>query len=399
MRLINKTTAYTLLTTLIVGCLFIALFNVKAFGVAVTGGKIWVEGGTLTIGDVPEALVTSGLVENVQYGSLVFNGSSQLSTSTTISSVDTSRSVVIFNGFSTTNASINGMESDAMRLWLTDATTVTGTRGGGDTHTVTVNFAVIQFASGITDSIQQVLITNIGTAQSTTTISSVDTSRSIAIWGGGETDDTTYNRALTVLNLASATEITATRTTGANASTTATVVEFAAGVTDSVQQVSIILGNTIDQGSATISSVTTADTMLFYGGSRSAGTATDLWHGYMYLLDSTTVMQERRRVGTGVLAMMTSVVDFNSTYLNSASQRGQNLIGETYLSTTTPISTVTISKSILQWLGHFRGPVSTGGQTNRYSTRIEFQDASNLVTTRAASVDNASTSWHIIESK
>lgn len=391
-----------LFTSLIV-CIFLGVVHSVTADVTVTSQSSLTvtSGSSLTVLSELAPLISAGLVENVQPGTLVFNGSGQVSTSTTISAVDTSRSVVLFGGFSTTNASINGMESDAVRLWLADSTTVQGTRGAGDTHTVETNFVVVQFATGVTESVQQQAIT-MGTTDlgATSTISSVDTSRSIAIYGGSETDDPQYNRAITVLNLVSATEVTAVRrASGGNGTTTSTTVQFAAGVTISVQQVTTILLSTQDSATTTISSIDPNNTLLFYGGINSSGTATDLWHAYTYLSDSTSVILQRRRAGTGLITNMVSVVEFNSAYLNSSAQRGQNLIESGELSTTTPITTVDISKTILSWLGHFRGPTSTGGQTTRYSTRIGFQDGSNLVTTRANSTDNASTSWHLIESK
>jgi len=80
-------------------------------------------------------------IKSIQTGS--FTVGSTLSTNTaTISSVSTTKSVVLWNGQST-NSNLDSA-SIQMRVELTNATTVTATRGGTSGNT-TVSYTVVEF--------------------------------------------------------------------------------------------------------------------------------------------------------------------------------------------------------------------------------------------------------------
>lgn len=114
-------------------------------------------------------------VASVQYGSITVTAPATTGTAT-ITSVDTTRSVVVALG-SSTNGPIGSNEA-LISVALTNSTTVTATKGGGGTYSATINFMVITFNAGTVKSLQDVEITGADTSLTdTATITSVNTSK------------------------------------------------------------------------------------------------------------------------------------------------------------------------------------------------------------------------------
>lgn len=153
------------------------------------------------------------LVKSVQYGTVVLTNVDEATA--TITAVNTDNAILVFlgaSGSATTN--INRMLT---RVALTNATTVTGTRGNG-TNAMTIAFVVIEFQPGVIKRVQRGTIT-IGSAaaSNTDTITSVNTAKAVAIYLGHSSsntgiDDSDWLR----MTLTDATTVTATRgdTTG-----------------------------------------------------------------------------------------------------------------------------------------------------------------------------------------
>jgi hypothetical protein len=115
---------------------------------------------TRLTGLVPSALVKNwlgrayGLTQTVQRNTITI-AAPATSNTRTITSVDTSRSIVRYLGFNSTAADASQNETNFACV-LTNATTVTGVRWGGGVATSAVvgSFEVIQFATGVIKRIQ-----------------------------------------------------------------------------------------------------------------------------------------------------------------------------------------------------------------------------------------------------
>ena len=121
-------------------------------------------------------------VASVQYGSISLPAGTTSATAT-ITSVDTTRSVVMSLGVKTNAPDTNGTAwaEGESKVTLTNATTVTAS-GGGNTYTSTHYFVVIQFNSGSIKSLQDVIISGSDTTTSdTATITSVNASKALVI--------------------------------------------------------------------------------------------------------------------------------------------------------------------------------------------------------------------------
>ena len=201
---------------------------------------------------------TDAAVDSVQQGTISMTDTTASGTDT-ISSVTTSRSIVIYNGDSIT---VDVGEGRAMTdVSLTNSTTVTATRGttSSTSHSVTTGYVVIEFAAGITDSVQEYSITISSGTSATATISSVDTSRTVTFPGGMTTPQggPDAGHEMSYSQLTNATTVTATRgaSGGFNTTISGTMVEFSAGVIDSIQRGIVTMATTDLTKNTTITAV------------------------------------------------------------------------------------------------------------------------------------------------
>lgn len=236
---------------------------------------------------------TSAAVDSVQNGSVTLVDPN-LSGTDTITSVDTSRSVAIFRGLTSTESGSGLEKSNLMGAVLTNATTVTVTRGDqGDGDSRTGFYTVIEFAAGIVDSVQSVNIAMTNpTLTATATITSVNTARSVLFYGGmfGGGAGSVNGPHVTTGVLTNATTVTATRGVSAVNSTAnhvTTVVEFAAGILASVQRDTTIFTEAAITEDVTVTSVDTTKSSV-------------AWLGYA-LTDSSRVEPERQFITSKLL--------------------------------------------------------------------------------------------------
>ena len=204
----------------------------------------------------------SAAVDSVQQGTVDITGAGVFTGTDTITTVDTSRSAVIYLGGSTTNSGIQ-----YGGVYLTDATTITAESGLATANgTLTVGYVVVEFAAGVTDSVEQfdISITNAANTTNTATITSVDTSRSFIFPGGATNNDTgpEMDDAFTHAQLTNGTTVTITRNTADAVvpNQFGTVVQFDASNITSIQRgvvtlSSTTLDTTVTEVSATLSMV------------------------------------------------------------------------------------------------------------------------------------------------
>lgn len=111
----------------------------------------WMQYIATTLDDLGDdvAAIPLSPINSVQYGTVTIAGSSATGTAT-ITSVDTSKAVLGFLGFTTTLDTSGGSAVHQNRMFpmitLTNATTVTATRNSSDpSDTVTVSFVVVEY--------------------------------------------------------------------------------------------------------------------------------------------------------------------------------------------------------------------------------------------------------------
>ncbi len=137
---------------------------------------------TLNIFLLPTVCPPQGaLINSIQDGSITIQDT-DVSDTATINSVDTSKAAVFFLG---SHGSDDPVRFNLARLELTNATTVTAFRYAGvASQSMTINFCVIEFSTGI-NSVQQNTVTIPGLqTQADQTITEVDPSKAILFFCG-----------------------------------------------------------------------------------------------------------------------------------------------------------------------------------------------------------------------
>lgn len=129
--------------------------------------------------DLGSALAgTSKFIKSIQEVSI---SATSAGATATITSVNTSNSVVMLNGVNISNSGTTlNTEDFSPYVELTDSTTVTATVQGGTS--CTVKATVIEFEEGVVASIQT------GSSTGNATISSVDTDKSVVFYNGSNFD-------------------------------------------------------------------------------------------------------------------------------------------------------------------------------------------------------------------
>ena len=176
---------------------------------------------------------TASLVSAIQQVSYNTGTTNNTSYTRVITSVDTTKAILIDNGSTIITTSTVKDEVDHTKV-ITNATTVTMTRGdGGAAEARTVNFTVVTFAAGILNSgIQRGAIALSASTTNTATITSVNASLSAVNYNGNieaAANAGPYDH-YQALRLTNATTVTGSINTAANAASIAfEVIEFSPG--------------------------------------------------------------------------------------------------------------------------------------------------------------------------
>lgn len=180
--------------------------------------------GTLMTVGYMVADLDSTIVQSIQAITHTDN-STATSFTDTITSIDTTRTLVLSNG-ETTAVSL-GAGGSAHTQVLTNATTVTTARAGTATGARTVLATVVQFAAAaVNGSIQRGVITLAAATSNTATISSVTTSLSVANWNGFRATSANANVVEAALALTNATTVTASVNTAGSPTVGYEVMQF-----------------------------------------------------------------------------------------------------------------------------------------------------------------------------
>lgn len=339
------------------------------------------------------AAAVVSIVSSIQYVSIALAGGAATNTAT-ISSVDTTRAIVIYDGVFS-DSTTDGPHALG-RFDLTNATTVTFTRGT-TTGALTGKAAVIEFASGATTSVQQGTILLDNATSNTATISSVTTTRAAVFCQGvsGIGTSTTEGNYLSNVELTDGTTVTAARNGSLSTADTTVgyvVVEFAASYIQSVQHVSLTY-TTATSTDATISAVTTANCWLAWGGFLSSTTDPECWKR-IKLAGATTVTAQSNSASTGIYKCV--IIEFVSGVINS-NQRFELAVPDSVTSTTQTISSINTSKTIVNYTGYD----TEGDDPSEASISVELTDATTVTARKGAtgsvSSDDGTVNIEIIE--
>lgn len=299
----------------------------------------------------------SRLISRVEYGSITVTAPATSGTAT-ITSVDTTRSIVVALGNSTDAPDTSVAGEGAGYVTLTNGTTVTATKGGGGSYSIVINFMVIEFGVGTVVSIQNVLMAGTDSVASTThTITSVSTTRTAVFNRTGHSMVQTPNNPVNPSSylhrytLTNATTLTKVRFTGAaNRSDLAlVVVEFAASVVASIQYGSITVNAPGTTGTATITSIDTARSVVAALGHSTDSPESSLGgegSASVTLTNATTVTATKGGGGTYGITISFMVIEFAVGQVKSI-QNVEILGNDSVATNTLTITSVSTTKTLV----------------------------------------------------
>ncbi len=347
--------------------------------------------------------VGGSIIESIQ--EIEFTIASSAATGTgTISSVTTGNTIVFLDygrlGGQRQTSTVKVNDHTLTMVTLTNSTTVTATRDTADSFAVTVRATVVEFTSAAVGSVQTGTINITSGASGTDTITSVTTSRSVVIYQGNISDNAfdPSPAGTNAVALTDATTVTCTRPNSAEDTTVSySVIEFASGVTDSVQEFAILVeGVSTVTNTATISSVTVADSCIFPGGllMGASGSQPDQKYLAADLTNATTVTATRITGGFSGPTIYGTVVEFASANISSI-QRGTDAFGTGDTSIDVTVTSVTVANSMI---------IATGATSTAFILESDEQyftseivDATTIRFTKGAVDDVVTVSWELTE--
>lgn len=278
---------------------------------------------------------------------------------------------IVWDGQTTTDSST--AVSALARIEITNTTTITATRNTSSTDTITINAVVIDGdATNLIKSVQSGTTTILTAATTgTSTISAVTNTNTAIFFLGTSTASAAGSLLRVDCNVSLAgTTVTATRGASSGADVVGwCVVEYqAAALNSSTQNFSVTTTATGTSFSTTISSVTTGNTMLAFGGfvSGSVGIA-GRDYPRLSLASATSVQTDYSTaplVTTGVTKGV--VIEFVSGILAQTIQRGTITI-TAGTSNTATITSAATAQTLANWLNNTTNNASTNidGETCR----------------------------------
>ena len=296
-------------------------------------------------------------IVSIQYVEIALSGVN--SNTATISAVNASRSFLVYAG-SLTSAT-NSAHRAQGRAVITSSTVVTAYRNDSSQNNSWCGY-VVEMDSGTIDAVEFGTV-SLGTGDSsqTATLSGSFTTTQSAVFflGQESTSTSTTNRMTAVrsrIKLTNATTVTAYKTqTGTDTGLVVgfVAVKFNSSKIASVQHVECNETGTNTSWNATISSVSTANCLVAYGGSTNTGSNNN--GNYTVagaLTGATTVTGYTNTTASQTKYFNCVVIEFNSGVINS----NQNVVeaglaGSASTSVTETISTVSAPKSIVGYMG------------------------------------------------
>lgn len=342
-----------------------------------------------------QQVVASSYIVSIQTFSITI-ASGSTSNTATISSVNTGRSVIFFGGSEGTDGT--NTQRDFGHCTLTDATTVTATRGQGTSSTCTVKGTVVEFTSSAVNVSAQygTIALGAGVTSNTATISSVNTSFATVFFLGESTTGGAHSTSFPAnVELTNSTTVTAARVGSSNTVTVSyCVIEFTSTVIQSIEHKSSTISNTSTTATDTITAVTLANTFINYGSQTSAVSGPNATWSSLALTSTTQITFTREGTTTGNRIHKYDIVEFKPGILNSNQVGTTTLTGAT--SNTTTITSVNTSKSVLCRNG-WRTTVSSTTSIDDIAGDSVLTNATTVTTARAGSGSNYTSGWQVLE--
>lgn len=248
---------------------------------------------------------TDSLVESVQHGAITIASGSTSGTATLASSVNASRSIVIFLGQSTTSTETQAADSHEVAVELTDGSTVTAfVNTSGFSHTI--RYQVVQFAAGTVTRVQQFDDSySGGDASNTKTITAVDPDNSFIINNGVTTpivgsDVQRYSYYLILTDSTTVTINWGGPTATQSRRPRYTVVEFEPGILASPPQQGSVTLNNVASNTATLGTAVDTSKSVILSTGNSCNTGTSNWNTMAYTVELTNASTVTARVHTAV---------------------------------------------------------------------------------------------------
>lgn len=299
---------------------------------------------------------SSSIIKMIQAGTVTV-GSGAASGTYTISPAITTlgNAMIIWNGENTNDTGTFDTRTDIL-LTLTSTSVLTATRGQSVAFSDTIAFTIVEFASGVNSIQSGNIIVAATNTSNTASISSVGANAFVLWQGQNVTGSTTSPGPQSAVQLTNSTTVTAFVTVSATIAQTVRymVVDLDSTVVTAVQQVGNVDTSSSTSTTDTITSVTTGNASLMWGGAVQTTTPTLAGDDYnLFLTNSTTVTKTRVGTGTVSRTVYYAVVTWAGAALNGNIQRTSSAlaISSATSATWTMGSSVNTAKSFVNYTG------------------------------------------------
>lgn len=331
-------------------------------------------------------------VNSIQQVSITL-GSTVTSNTASISAVS-ANAFIIFQGITTDGTAINLELDTYSKVVLTNTTTVTASRNTG-VGAVTVNALIIDPTASLVTGVQAGTITITAGTSNTATITSVNTALSAVFYLGNTTIGTDSASAQAGVTLTDATTVTASLAATGTITVSYVVVTFAAAAIQSIQQYASTSTANTTGDTVTITAVTTANSMIAYGGIKNA--AADDYKRTMFwdtLTNTTTVTFTRAAASASSRTYYGTVIEFKTGVLKTVN-RG-SIVVSAVTSATATITAVTTAKTASFYLGQLSTNGSDGNEDREWA-RIDLTNTTTVTATKQTASNSVTVGYEVIE--
>lgn len=333
----------------------------------------------------------ASIIKSLQQVTVTIGDSDTIGT-TTITSVDKTKSIILWGNL-TTSSNIDSPDISMVSVEITDGTTITAERVTASVSTVTVYLTVVEFESSAITSIQHLATSKTASSTVDQTISSVNPSNSIIAFNYAyDTSTTQLTRYRPSLSISDSTTVTILSGTSGTGTIKYSVIEFDPSVFNSIQQVVLDSSTSDLVETSTITSVDTSKSAVFYQGQKSR--LSNYNYGITaFLTNATTLTYSRYSSAASLRQFSCSVVEFKSDVVKSVQRYIVNISSLNEKDQT--ISEVNLSKAIALYNG-YSCDSSANGSTSECA--VYLTSSTNLrVVSHAAGSINKEVSVTVIE--
>lgn len=282
--------------------------------------------------------------------------------------------------YTTTDATT---DASSMPRVTFSGTTITATRGTASVATITCIVWMVDATSSLITSVQfgTTALTS-GQNSNTSTISAVTSNNTAVLWLGQSTAGSqSYSGNSCIVSL-SGTTVTVQKQFAGSVETVAwCIVEFnGSALQQAVQRVAVSASRVVNTWTQTVTSVTMANSMMFYGGQYANVTSNQATnYSRAQLTAATTVTFNVNTTNSVVNAYNFSLVEFVPAVMNTnAVQRGTITLTATTSNTGT-VSSISTTKAVMTWLGNTTTTTTANAATGRH--KITQTNATTLTET------------------